>query len=68
MKIGQIKHAGQSSFLRLSPRLGKKELVFVFLVHLFVCFAPVCFCPFSLPLCVEGGKRFVIVAYGGPFD
>ena len=24
------------------------------LVHLFVCFARVCFCPFSLPLGVEG--------------
>ena len=33
------------------------------LVHLFVCFARVCFCPFSLPLGVEGWLRFVIVAY-----
>ena len=50
-----------------SPRLGKKELVFVLLVHLFVCFARVCFCPFSLPLGVEVWLRFVIVAYPGPF-
>ena len=28
----------------------------------FVCFARVCFCPFSLPL-IEGWLRFVIVAY-----
>ena len=33
----------------------------------FVCFACVCFCPFSLPLGVEGWLRFVIVAYPGPF-
>ena len=32
----------------------------------FVCFARVCFCPFSLPLGVEGWLRFVIVAYPGP--
>ena len=51
----------------LSPRLGKRELVLVLLVHLFVCFARVCFCPFSLLLGVEGWLRFVIVAYPGPF-
>ena len=33
----------------------------------FICFARVCFCPFSLPLGVEGWLRFVIVAYPGPF-
>ena len=33
------------------------------LVHLFVCFVRVSFCPFSLPLGVEGWLRFVIVAY-----
>ena len=33
----------------------------------FVCFACVCFCPFSRPLCVEGWLRFVIVACPGPF-
>ena len=36
-------------------------------VCLFVCFARVCFCSFSLPLGVEGWLRFVIVAYPGPF-
>ena len=54
-------------FSILSPRLGKMELVFVLLVHLFVCFVHVCFCPFSLPLGVEGWLRFVTVAYPGPF-
>ena len=39
-----------------SPLLGKRELVFVLLVHLFVCFARVCFCPFSL----QGWLRFVM--------
>ena len=33
------------------------------LIHLFVCFARVCFCPFSFALGVEGWLRFVIVAY-----
>ena len=37
------------------------------LVHLLVCFARVCICPFSLPLGVEGWLRFVIVAYPGFF-
>ena len=37
-----------------TPCLGKRELTFVLLVHLFVCFARVCFCPFSLPFGVEG--------------
>ena len=32
-----------------------------------VCFARVCFCPFSLPLGVEGWLRFVTVAYPGHF-
>ena len=50
-----------------SLRLGKREQVFVLLVHLFVCFARVCFRPFSFPLGVEGWLRFVIVAYPGPF-
>ena len=34
----------------LSPRFGKRELVCVLLVHLFVCFVRVSFCHFSLPL------------------
>ena len=38
------------------------------LVHLFVCFTRICFCPFSLPLGVEGWLRIVIVAYPGPFS
>ena len=33
------------------------------LIHLFVCFARVCFCPFSLLSGVEGLLRFVIVAW-----
>ena len=53
-------------FSILIAPLGGEEAVFVLLVHLFVCFARVCFCPFSLPLGVEGWLRFVIVAYPGP--
>ena len=49
-----------------SPRLGKRELVFVLLVHLFV-FLRVCFCPFSLALWFGSWLQFVIVAYPGPF-
>ena len=54
-----------SSFLLAlwSPRLGKKEL----LMHLFLCFARVSFCPFSLPLGVGGWLRFLIVALPAPF-
>ena len=56
-------------FVLVSPvyfSLGKRELVFVLLVH-FLCFARVRLCPFSLPLGVEGWLRFSIVAYPGPF-
>ena len=35
-------------------RLGKRERIYVLLMHLFVCFARVGFCPFSLPLGVRG--------------
>ena len=49
-----------------SPRLGKRGLVFALFLHLFVCFARVCFYPVSLPLGVERWLRFVIVAYPGP--
>ena len=42
--------------------------MFVFLLHMFVCFGRVCFCPFSLPLGSEGWLRFVIVVYPGPFE
>ena len=45
-----------------SPRLGKRELVFVFLVHLFVYVARVDTCPFSLPLGVRGWLRLVTPA------
>ena len=45
-----------------SPRLGKRELVCVLLVHLFVCFVRVSFCHFPLPLGVGAWQRFVIVA------
>ena len=51
----------------LSPRFGKRELVCVLLIHLFVCFVRVTFCHFSLPLGVGGWLRFVIVALPGLF-
>ena len=35
------------------------------LVHLFVCFASVTFCPSSLPVGVGGWLRFVIAALPG---
>ena len=46
--------------------LGKRELVCVLLVHLFVCFVRVSFCHFSLPLGVGGWLQFVIVALPEP--
>ena len=49
------------------PRLGKRELVCVLLVHLFVCFVRVSCCHFSLPLAVGGWLRFVIVELPGLF-
>ena len=51
----------------LSPCLGKRELVCVLLVHLFICFVRVSFCHFSLPLGVGVGLRFGIVALPGHF-
>ena len=47
----------ESSFLLAlrSPRMMKRELICVVLVHLFVCFVRVSFCPFSLPIYVGGG-------------
>ena len=48
-----------------SPRLGKRELVYMFLVHLFVYFACVNVCPFSLPLGGQGWLRLLIVALPG---
>ena len=61
--------------LALCPRVssflfsivGKRELVYVLLMHLFVCFVHVCFCPFSLPLGAVGWLRLVIVAFPGLF-
>ena len=50
-----------------SPRVGKGELVYMLLVHLFVCFVRVSFCNLSLPLGVWGRLRFVIVALPGLF-
>ena len=50
-----------------SPRLGKNELIYMLLVHLFVRFALANFCPFSLPLGDRGWLRFVIVAIPGRF-
>ena len=52
-------------FSILIIRLGKRELVCVLLVYLFVCFALVSFCHFSLPLGVGDWLRFMIVALPG---
>ena len=49
-------------------RFGKRDLVCVLLVHLFVSFTCVSFCPFSFPLGVGGWLRFVIVALPGLFS
>ena len=54
-----------SFFLVLLPRLCKRELVCVLLLHLFVCFVRVSNCHFSLSLGVGGWLRFVIVALHG---
>ena len=53
--------------LALAPRLGKRAALYVLLVHLFVYFARVSFCPFSLPLGVRDWLRFVIMAHHGRF-
>ena len=55
----------QSSLALWSPRLGKRELVYVLLVHLFVCLARVNFCPFSFPLGLGGWPWHVIVTLPG---
>ena len=57
----------QSYLAFCSPRLRKRELVYVLLVHLFVDLARVNFCPFSLPLGVRGWLLLVIVALPGLF-
>ena len=56
-----------SSFLLAlcSPRLEKRELVCVFLVHLIVCFVDVKFGHFSLPPFVGSWLRFVVVTLPG---
>ena len=51
--------------LRL-PRLGKRELILVLIVHLFD--ALVWFCLFSLPLGVWEGLRFVVMVLPGLFS
>ena len=51
----------------ITPPLGKRELVYVLLVHLFVYVGRVDFCPFSQPLNVSVWQRFVIVALHGLF-
>ena len=55
----------QSRLALWSPRLGKA--VYVLLEHLFVYFACVNFCPFSLPPGVRGWLPLVIVALPGLF-
>ena len=50
-----------------SPRLGKREVVCVLLVHLFVYFTHIDFCSSFLPLGVGGWLRLVIVALPGIF-
>ena len=50
-----------------SPLFGKKELVYVLLVYLFVYFARGKFCLFLFSLCVWGWLRLVIVAHPGHF-
>ena len=51
-----------------SPSLWRRELAYVLLVHLFVYFACVNFCPFSLPLGIGVWLRLVVVALIGLFD
>ena len=56
------------SYLALwSPRLGKGEMVYMLPVLLFVYFARVKCCPFSLPLGVSGWLRLVLATLPGLF-
>ena len=57
----------QSCLALWSPRLGKKELVYVLLALLFVSFERFKFCPYSFPLGVRDWLRFVLVALPGLF-
>ena len=52
---------------RFSVALLQRELVYMLLVHLFVYFAQVGFCPFSFPLGVGGWQWLVTVALPGLF-
>ena len=56
-----------SPFSIVITSLGKRELVYVLLVQLFVYTAFVSCCPFSLPLRVRDCLRLVIVALPGLF-
>ena len=56
-----------SSVLFIAPRLGNRKLVYALLMHLFVRFACVDFCPSSLPLGVRIWLRLVILALPGCF-
>ena len=57
----------QSRLALWSPRLKKRELVYVHLVLLFVYLPCVKFCPFSLLLHARGWLRLVLVARPGRF-
>ena len=57
----------QSCLALWSPPLGKRELVYMLLVLLFVYFAYVILCPFSLALDARGWLRLVLVALPGLF-
>ena len=50
-----------------SLRLGKRELIYVLQVHVFVYLARVIYCPFSLPLGVGGWLQLLIVVLPGVF-
>ena len=50
-----------------SPCLGKRELVFVLIVHLFVSYAHIICVTFSLPPGVRGWLRLLLVALPGLF-
>ena len=57
-----------NSYLALwSPRLEKRELVSLLLVHLFINFARVNFCPFSFHLRVRDCLQLVVVTRPGLF-
>ena len=53
-----------SVLFKWSPRLGKRVKVYMLLMLLFVYFARIKFCPFSLPLCVRVGRRVLVTLPG----